>query len=100
MIVAELTAKDMAKAEIIWVKELQKELMKHKGFPTWKRQFNLFLEEEVWRCGKQPPFMYTGVDFARPLHVKAQSLVSTRKVWICLYTCCVTSQSSSSGDCS
>ena len=32
------------------------------------------------------PFSYTGVDFAGPLYVKDTSL---RKVWICLYTCCV-----------
>ena len=53
IVATELTAKDVAKAEIIWVKELQKELLKHKGFPTWKRQFNLFLEGEVWRCGSR-----------------------------------------------
>ena len=47
IIATELKAKDVAKAEIICVKELQKELLKHKGFPTWKRQFNLFLEGEV-----------------------------------------------------
>ena len=41
IIATELTAKDVANAEIICVKELQKELLKHKGFPTWKRQFNL-----------------------------------------------------------
>ena len=53
IIATELTAKDVAKAEIIWVKELQKELLNHKGFPTWKRQFNLFLEGEVWRQTRQ-----------------------------------------------
>ena len=182
IVATELTAKDVAKAEIIWVKELQKELLKHKDFPTWKRQFNLFLEGEVWRCGgrlgnseapynakhpillikshhlavlivqdahervmhngvketltelrskywiikgrqfvrrvihkciicrklegppyalppppplpdfrvtEQPPFMYTGVDFAGPLYIKTQGLITSKKVWICLFTCCV-----------
>ena len=32
------------------------------------------------------PFANTGVDFAGPLHVKNPEL----KVWIVLYTCCVT----------
>ena len=51
IIVTELTAKDVAKAEIICVKELQKELLNYKGFPTWRRHFNLFLEGKDWGCG-------------------------------------------------
>ena len=35
------------------------------------------------------PFTYTGVDFAGPLYVKNHS-GPQQKVWICLYTCCVT----------
>ena len=34
--------------------------------------------------------MYTGVDFAGPLSIKTQGLVTMKKVWICLFTCCVT----------
>ena len=50
MIETELAAADVAKAETLWVKELQRELPKHKDFLNWKRQFDLFLEGEVWRC--------------------------------------------------
>ena len=50
MIETELAAVDVTKAETLWVKELQRELLKHKDFPNWKRQFDLFLEGEVWRC--------------------------------------------------
>ena len=42
-----------------------------------------------FRIKELPPFSYTGVDFAGPLYVKTQGLVKTRKVWICLYTCCI-----------
>lgn len=41
-----------------------------------------------FRAKELPPFSYTGVDFAGPLYIKTQGLVKTRKVWICLYTCC------------
>ena len=36
------------------------------------------------------PFFYTGVDFAVPLYVRDTIASASRKVWICLYTCCVT----------
>ena len=43
---------------------------------------------EFW--GKEcPPFPYTVADFAGPLYVKNHS-GPQQKVWICLYTCCVT----------
>ena len=42
-----------------------------------------------FRAKELPPFSYTGVDFAGPLYIKTQGLVKTRKVWICLYTCCI-----------
>ena len=29
------------------------------------------------------------VDFAGPLYVKTQGLVAKKKVYICLYTCCI-----------
>ena len=35
-------------------------------------------------------FQTTAVDFAGPLHVRAQNSAGTTKVWLCLYTCCVT----------
>lgn len=37
------------------------------------------------RVQEAPPFAHIGVDFAGPLYVK-----DVDKVWICLYTCCVT----------
>ena len=42
-----------------------------------------------FRVRERPPFTYTGVDFAGPLHVKERGNNGTSKVWICLYTCCV-----------
>ena len=46
----ELAAADITKTETLWVREFQRELLKHKDFQNWKKQFNLFLEGEVWRC--------------------------------------------------
>ena len=42
-----------------------------------------------FRVKEEPAFTYVGLDFAGPLHIKTQGLVTERKVWICLYTCCV-----------
>ena len=39
-----------------------------------------------FRVREAPPFSSTGVDFAGPLFVRD----SKDKVWLCLYTCCVT----------
>ena len=41
----------------------------------------------TFRVEEAPPFSFTGVDFAGPLYVRSNGEV--RKVWICLYTCCV-----------
>ena len=41
------------------------------------------------RVTEEPPFTYTGVDFAGPLYVK-NGTESESKVWLCLFTCCVT----------
>lgn len=43
----------------------------------------------AFRLQEAPPFSHTGVDFAGPLFVKLAG-ESQRKVWIVLYTCCVT----------
>ena len=43
----------------------------------------------TFRVEESPPFAHTGVDFAGPLYVKKVGR-TTRKVWICLFTCCVT----------
>ena len=42
-----------------------------------------------FRVKECSPFTYTGVDFAGPLYVK-NHFGPQQKVWICLYTCCVT----------
>lgn len=42
-----------------------------------------------FRLEEAPPFTHTGVDFAGPLYIKTGN-DSSGKVWICLYTCCVT----------
>ena len=41
----------------------------------------------IFRVEEAPPFTFTGVDFAGPLYVRNED--GMRKVWICLYTCCV-----------
>ena len=48
------------------------------------------LEGRPYQAPPPPsPFTYTGVDFVKPLYVKNHS-GTQQKVWICLYTCCVT----------
>ena len=39
---------------------------------------------------QEPPFTFTGVDFAGPVYIKIGGATSESKVWICLYSCCVT----------
>ena len=41
----------------------------------------------TFRVQEQPPFTYTGVDYAGPLYTRSDR---ANKVWICLFTCCVT----------
>ena len=43
-----------------------------------------------FRVSEAPPFSTTGVDFAGPLYIRTHGLIKSNKVWICLYTCCVT----------
>ena len=44
-----------------------------------------------FRVQEEPPFSFTGVDFAGPIYVKRDTQKeSDVKVWICLFTCCVT----------
>ena len=181
----ELTSQDIAVAETLWIKEIQRSLSKNPKFEIWKQQFGLFVDGQgILRCtgrlakaqlptsikqpilldknhhitslivrdshkrvihsgvkatltelrarfwiiqGRQfvrkllyqcvvcrklegrpyqappppplpefrvkeePPFTYVGLDFAGPLYVKNPNCNSPQqKVWICLYTCCVT----------
>ena len=179
----EINATDLLRAEVLWMKDAQLALTKEKGFETWKRQFDLFLDEDgLFRCkgrlgnadiptqtrhpillpkhhqltilvvrsahrrvmhngvretlaeirtkywiirGRQfvrqlihtcvvcrkfdgapyrpppppplpefrvspePPFTYTGMDFAGPLYLKKSPTADNSKVWICLFTCCI-----------
>ena len=41
----------------------------------------------AFRVQEQPPFTFTGVDYAGPLYTRSKE---ASKVWICLFTCCVT----------
>ena len=43
-----------------------------------------------FRMKEAPPFSYTAVDFAGPLYVRDTLTSQSRKVWLCVYTCCVT----------
>ena len=177
------SAEEITMAEMLWVKEVQHNLVADRNFSDWRRQFDLFLDQTgIWRCGgrltnadipysakhpillykdhyltvliarrahervlhngvketlteirsrywivkgrsfikmiirqctvcrkfegrpcpappppplpkfrleENPPFTYTGVDFAGPLYVKFSATSGSSKVWICLYTCCV-----------
>ena len=42
------------------------------------------------RVKEEAPFSYTGVDFAGPFYVRIPGSTADTKVWLCLYTCCVT----------
>jgi hypothetical protein len=44
----------------------------------------------TFRVMEEPPFSFTGVNFAGPLFVKSSKYEHEGKVWLCLYTCCVT----------
>lgn len=45
----------------------------------------------AFRVNEAPPFCYTGVDYAGLLFVRTQGSDGiSYKVWICLFTCCVT----------
>ena len=43
-----------------------------------------------FRVTEAPPFTYTAVDFAGPMYVGREKGKEGDKVWICLFTCCVT----------
>ena len=43
-----------------------------------------------FRVTTAPAFTFTGLDYAGPLYVKEAKTKTGKKVWICLYTCCVT----------
>ena len=43
-----------------------------------------------FRVTESPPFAYSGVDFAGPLYIKQDDGSESAKVWIALFTCCVT----------
>ena len=43
-----------------------------------------------FRVNEAPPFTHAAVDFAGPLYVRGTNSSEERKVWICLFTCCVT----------
>ena len=45
---------DLTKAETLWIIKAQKVLVKDKNFPQWRKQFDLFQDnDKVWRCRGQ-----------------------------------------------
>ena len=44
----------------------------------------------AFRVNEAPPFTYSAVDFAGPLYLKKIPDSVERKVWVCLFMCCVT----------
>ena len=46
----ELTAAKLKKAERLWVIESQKSFKEEPAFEVWKRQFELFIQDGIWRC--------------------------------------------------
>ena len=51
------------------------------------KPLNLLAPLPLFRVDEAPPFSYTGVDFAGPLHIKGAGTTETSKIWICLFTC-------------
>ena len=51
-----------------------------------------------YRVKEAPPFAYSGVDFAGPLHIKVPDGSDSSKVWVALYTCCIPLGTSSRHD--
>ncbi|MBA4719446.1 MAG: hypothetical protein HRO68_10280 [Nitrosopumilus sp.] len=46
------SAQELSAAEMLWIQESQQRLIEDKHFPTWKKQFGLYCDEDgVWRCG-------------------------------------------------
>ena len=43
-----------------------------------------------FRVKEEPPFSCTAIDFAGPLYINMHGVTKCSRVWICLYTCCVT----------
>ena len=47
---SELTAAELGRAEKLWIIESEKCVKEDWNFTSWQNQFNLFLDEGVWRC--------------------------------------------------
>ena len=43
-----------------------------------------------FRVSQARPFQFVGVDFAGPLYIRPVDVQSKNKIWLCLFTCCVT----------
>jgi len=52
--------------------------------------FSLDAVLEATATVEAPPFTYTAIDFAGPMYVGREKGEEGNKVWICLFTCCVT----------
>ena len=48
----DLRPEEFAEAKKLWIVDSQQKLVEERKFPTWKNQFNLFLDDKgLWRCG-------------------------------------------------
>jgi len=45
-----LTTSKLIRAEDLWGKKSQKNLLQHKSFRAWEQQFHLFLDSGIGRC--------------------------------------------------
>ena len=42
----------MEEAEVIWIKEVQRQLLEDRNFKQWRAQLQLFIDGAgIWRCG-------------------------------------------------
>ena len=47
-----LNVEELPTAEVLWIRESQRQLKEDKHFTTWTKQFGLFRDEnQIWRCG-------------------------------------------------
>ena len=48
----EVSTEEINQARLRWIRDMQTHMTEDRDFPTWKRQFGLFQDEQgLWRCG-------------------------------------------------
>ena len=49
---SEVSTEEINQARLRWIRHMQAHMTEDKNFPTWKRQFGLYEDEQgLWRCG-------------------------------------------------